>query len=87
SHAGANDLCQECEDIVHLLTKMTKEDAFQEAIRKFLEQECDILPLKLLVPRCRQVLDVALPLVIDYFQSQINPKAICNAVGLCPRGQ
>nr|6VZD_A Chain A, Pulmonary surfactant-associated protein B [Mus musculus]6VZD_B Chain B, Pulmonary surfactant-associated protein B [Mus musculus]6VZD_C Chain C, Pulmonary surfactant-associated protein B [Mus musculus]6VZD_E Chain E, Pulmonary surfactant-associated protein B [Mus musculus] len=87
SHAGANDLCQECEDIVHLLTKMTKEDAFQEAIRKFLEQECDILPLELLVPECRQVLDVYLPLVIDYFQSQINPKAICNHVGLCPRGQ
>ncbi|XP_021047417.1 pulmonary surfactant-associated protein B [Mus pahari] len=86
-HAGANDLCQECEDIVHLLTKMTKEDAFQDTIRKFLEQECDILPLKLLVPRCRQVLDVYLPLVIDYFQSQINPKAICNHVGLCPLGQ
>ncbi|XP_034368359.1 pulmonary surfactant-associated protein B isoform X2 [Arvicanthis niloticus] len=86
-HAGANDLCQECEDIVHLLTKMTKEDTFQDTIRKFLEQECDILPLKLLVPRCRQVLDVYLPLVIDYFQSQINPKAICNHVGLCPLGQ
>ncbi|XP_051059007.1 pulmonary surfactant-associated protein B isoform X2 [Phodopus roborovskii] len=86
-HAGANDLCQECEDIVHLLIKMTKEDAFQDTIRKFLEQECDILPLKLLVPRCRQVLDVYLPLVIDYFQSQINPKAICNHVGLCPLGQ
>lgn len=86
-HAGANDLCQECEDIVHLLTKMTKEDAFQDTIRKFLEQECEILPLKLLVPRCRQVLDVYLPLVIDYFQSQINPKAICSHVGLCPLGQ
>lgn len=43
----------------------------QDTIRKFLEQECDILPLKLLVPRCRQVLDVYLPLVINYFQSQI----------------
>ncbi|XP_076423043.1 pulmonary surfactant-associated protein B isoform X2 [Peromyscus maniculatus bairdii] len=79
-----NDLCQECEDIVHLLIKMTKEDIFQDTIRKFLEQECEILPLKLLVPRCRQVLDVYLPLVVDYFQSQINPKAICNHVGLCP---
>ncbi|CAO2605397.1 Pulmonary surfactant-associated protein B [Lemmus lemmus] len=77
-HVGANDLCQECEDIVHLLIKMTKEDIFQDTIRKFLEQECDILPLKLLVPRCRQVLDVYLPLVIDYFRSQI---------GLCPLGQ
>ncbi|KAK7806600.1 hypothetical protein U0070_017205 [Myodes glareolus] len=86
-HVGANDLCQECEDIVHLLIKMTKEDVFQNTIRKFLEQECDILPLKLLVPRCRKVLDVYLPLVIDYFQSQINPKAICNHVGLCPLGQ
>ncbi|XP_049988829.1 pulmonary surfactant-associated protein B isoform X2 [Alexandromys fortis] len=86
-HAGANDLCQECEDIVHLLIKMTKEDIFQDTIRKFLEQECDILPLKLLVPRCRKVLDVYLPLVIDYFQSQINPKAICKHVGLCPLGQ
>ncbi|XP_005076151.1 pulmonary surfactant-associated protein B isoform X1 [Mesocricetus auratus] len=86
-HVGANDLCQECEDIVQLLIKMTKEDIFQDTIRKFLEQECEILPLKLLVPRCRQVLDVYLPLVIDYFQSQINPKAICNHVGLCPLRQ
>ncbi|XP_051010680.1 pulmonary surfactant-associated protein B isoform X2 [Acomys russatus] len=86
-HVGANDLCQECEDIVHLLTKMAKEDIFQDTVRKFLEQECDILPLKLLVPRCRQVLDVYLPMVIDYFQSQINPKAICSHVGLCPLGQ
>ncbi|XP_059112700.1 pulmonary surfactant-associated protein B isoform X3 [Peromyscus eremicus] len=86
-HAGPNDLCQECEDIVHLLVKMTKEDVFQDTIRKFLEQECEVLPLKLLVPRCRQVLDVYLPLVIDYFQSQINPKAICNHVGLCPLAQ
>ncbi|XP_008838515.1 pulmonary surfactant-associated protein B isoform X2 [Nannospalax galili] len=86
-HVGVDDLCQECEDIVGLLTKMTKEVIFQDTVRKFLEQECDILPLKLLVPRCRQVLDDYLPLVIDYFQSQISPKVICKYVGLCPLGQ
>nr|AIA98491.1 pulmonary surfactant protein B [Sigmodon hispidus] len=86
-HVGANDLWQECEDIVHLLIKMSKEDIFQDTIRKFLKQECDILPLKLLVPSCHQVLDVYLPLVIVYFQSQINPKAICSHVGLCPLSQ
>ncbi|MCQ7855584.1 hypothetical protein NP245_24120, partial [Salmonella enterica] len=36
---------------------------------------------------CRQALDVYLPLIVDYFQSQISPKAICKHVGLCPRGQ
>ncbi|XP_045405957.1 pulmonary surfactant-associated protein B isoform X2 [Lemur catta] len=82
-HVGADDLCQECEDIVHILTKMTKEAIFQNKTQKFLEQECDVLPLKLLVPQCRHVLDVYFPLVIDYFQSQINPKAICEHLSLC----
>lgn len=43
----------------------------QNTLRKFLERECALLPLKLLVPQCRQVLDAYFPLVIDYFQSQI----------------
>nr|XP_004660627.2 pulmonary surfactant-associated protein B [Jaculus jaculus] len=86
-NVGADDLCQECEDIVRILTKISKEAVFQETIQKFLEQECDVLPLKLLVPRCRQVLDVYLPLAIDYIQSQISPNVICKRLGLCPLGQ
>ncbi|XP_066228435.1 pulmonary surfactant-associated protein B [Saccopteryx leptura] len=82
-HAGADDLCQECNDIIRILTKMAKEAVFQDMIRTFLEHECDVLPLKLLVPQCRRVLDTYFPLVIDYFQSQINPKVICGHLGLC----
>lgn len=43
----------------------------QETVRKFMEHECDGLPLKLLVPQCHHVLDVYFPLAIAYFQSQI----------------
>ncbi|XP_016057243.1 PREDICTED: pulmonary surfactant-associated protein B [Miniopterus natalensis] len=86
-HAEADDLCQECNDIVLILTKMTKESVFQDTTRKFLEQECDVLPLKLLVPKCRYMLDIYFPLVIDYFQSQINPRAICKHLGLCRHGR
>ncbi|XP_045049820.2 pulmonary surfactant-associated protein B [Desmodus rotundus] len=86
-HAGADDLCQECNDIINILTKMTKEAIFQDTIRKFLENECDVLPLKLLVPRCRHVVEVYFPLVIDYLQSQINPRAICEHLGLCKPGR
>ncbi|XP_008527489.2 pulmonary surfactant-associated protein B isoform X1 [Equus przewalskii] len=82
-HAGPDDLCQECEDIVRILTNMTKEAIFQDTMRKFLERECDVLPLKLLVPQCHHMLDVYFPVVIDYFQSQINPRAICKYLGLC----
>ncbi|XP_069923970.1 pulmonary surfactant-associated protein B isoform X2 [Oryctolagus cuniculus] len=85
-HVGADDLCQECQDIVNILTKMTKEAIFQDTIRKFLEHECDVLPLKLLVPQCHHVLDVYFPLTITYFQSQINAKAICQHLGLCQPG-
>lgn len=45
--------------------------ASQDTVRKFLEQECDVLPLKLLVPQCRHLLDTYFLVVIDYFQSQI----------------
>ncbi|XP_047602685.1 pulmonary surfactant-associated protein B isoform X3 [Lutra lutra] len=86
-YARADDLCQECEDIVRILTKMTKEAIFQDTVRKFLEQECDVLPLKLLVPQCRHLLDTYFPVVIDYFQSQINPKVICSHLGLCKLGR
>ncbi|XP_017529790.1 pulmonary surfactant-associated protein B isoform X1 [Manis javanica] len=86
-HAGADDLCQECEDIIHILTKMAKEAIFQDTIQTFLEKECDILPLKLFVPQCHHMLDTYFPGVIDYFQSQINPKAICKHLGLCKPGR
>ncbi|KAM4866593.1 pulmonary surfactant-associated protein B [Thomomys bottae] len=86
-HAGADDLCQECEDIVRSLTKVAKEAIFQDTVHKFLEHECDVLPLKLLVPQCHRVLQVYFPLVIDYFQSQISPKTVCRHVGLCQSGQ
>uniref|UniRef100_A0A452SU64 Pulmonary surfactant-associated protein B n=1 Tax=Ursus americanus TaxID=9643 RepID=A0A452SU64_URSAM len=81
-----DDLCQECEDIVRILTKMTKEAIFQDRMRKFLEHECDVLPLKLLVPQCHHLLDTYFPVVVDYFQSQINPKVICKRLGLCRPG-
>ncbi|XP_070335652.1 pulmonary surfactant-associated protein B isoform X1 [Odocoileus virginianus] len=82
-HVEADDLCQECEDISRILTKMAKEAIFQDSVRKFLEQECNVLPLKLLVPQCRHLLDTYFPLIIDHFQSQMNPKFICQHVGLC----
>ncbi|KAM9212126.1 pulmonary surfactant-associated protein B [Dugong dugon] len=82
-HVGADDLCRECEDIVQILTKMTKKAIFQDVIWRFLEHQCDILPLKLLAPRCRHALDLYYPVVINYFQSQTNPKAICEHLGLC----
>ncbi|XP_032034309.1 pulmonary surfactant-associated protein B isoform X1 [Hylobates moloch] len=86
-HVGADDLCQECEDIVHILNKMAKEAIFQDTMRKFLEQECNVLPLKLLMPQCKQVLDDYFPLVIDYFQNQIDSKGICMHLGLCKSQQ
>ena len=45
-------------------------------MRKFLEQECDVLPLKLLVPLCRHLLDTYFPLIIDHFQSQMVRPAL-----------
>ncbi|KAL4693885.1 hypothetical protein H8959_013150 [Pygathrix nigripes] len=86
-HVGADDLCQECEDIVHILNKMAKEAIFQDTMRKFLEQECSVLPLKLFMPQCNQVLDDYFPLVIDYFQNQIDSKGICMHLGLCKSRQ
>ena len=40
-------------------------------MRKFLEQECDVLPLKLLAPLCRHLLDTYFPLIIEHFQSHM----------------
>uniref|UniRef100_A0A8C3VSU9 Surfactant protein B n=1 Tax=Catagonus wagneri TaxID=51154 RepID=A0A8C3VSU9_9CETA len=49
----------------------------------FLEEECDILPVKLLVPQCHHLLDTYFPLVADRFQSEMNLKALCKHMGLC----
>ncbi|KAG8512964.1 Pulmonary surfactant-associated protein B [Galemys pyrenaicus] len=78
-----DDLCQECETIIPLLIKMTKEVIFQDTMRQFLERECDNLPLKLLMPQCHRILDFYFPVVISYFQDHMNTKAICDHLGLC----
>lgn len=46
-------------------------------MQKLLERQCRALSLKLLVPQCQRVLAAYLPLVIDYFQSQIVRAPTC----------
>ncbi|XP_055975089.1 pulmonary surfactant-associated protein B [Sorex fumeus] len=82
-HAGSDELCLECKALVPILIKMAKEAIFQNKMRKFLENECDQLPLKLLVPQCHHLLDFYFPMVISYFQNHINPQAICEHLDLC----
>uniref|UniRef100_A0A8C0DLQ4 Pulmonary surfactant-associated protein B n=1 Tax=Balaenoptera musculus TaxID=9771 RepID=A0A8C0DLQ4_BALMU len=84
-HVEADDLCQECEDITYVLTKMAKEVISQGTIRELLEHECDIFPLKLLGSQCHRMLDTYFPLVIHHFQNQMSPKATCEHLGLCKR--
>ncbi|XP_007104838.1 pulmonary surfactant-associated protein B [Physeter macrocephalus] len=86
-HVEADDLCQECVDITHILTEMAKEVVSQGTIRKFLEHECDIFPLKLLGSQCHHMLDTYFSLVVHHFQSQMSPKATCEHLGLCKRRQ
>ena len=50
-------------------------------MRKFLEQECDVLPLKLLVPQCRHLLDTYFPLIVDHFQSRmVRPANLASSL-------
>ncbi|XP_072493058.1 pulmonary surfactant-associated protein B isoform X2 [Notamacropus eugenii] len=81
-HVNQDDLCQECEDIVTILIKMAKDRLFKKTIDHFLEEECSKLPLKLMVPNCKHLVDQYLSLLITHFQGQI-PKSICRSLGLC----
>ncbi|XP_020825197.1 pulmonary surfactant-associated protein B isoform X2 [Phascolarctos cinereus] len=80
--ANADDLCQECQGILTILTKMAKETLFKKTIQHFLEEECSKLPVKLMVPNCQHIVDEYLSLLITHFQGQI-PKRICGSLGLC----
>ncbi|KAI4547120.1 hypothetical protein MG293_003675, partial [Ovis ammon polii] len=68
-HAEAVSTIQGCRETKGLRSSLWP--ASQDTVRKFLEQECDVLPLKLLVPQCRHLLDTYFPLIIDHFQSQM----------------
>ncbi|XP_031805646.1 pulmonary surfactant-associated protein B [Sarcophilus harrisii] len=81
-HANEDDLCQECQDIMTILTKMAKETIFKKTIKNFLEEECSKLLMKLMVPSCQRMVDEYLSLLITHFQGQI-PKRICGSLGLC----
>uniref|UniRef100_A0A4X2KSD8 Pulmonary surfactant-associated protein B n=1 Tax=Vombatus ursinus TaxID=29139 RepID=A0A4X2KSD8_VOMUR len=80
--ANADDLCQECEGIVTILTKMAKETLFKKTIQHFLEEECSKFPVRLMIPNCQHIVDEYLSLLITHFQGQI-PKRICRSLGLC----
>ncbi|XP_074052686.1 pulmonary surfactant-associated protein B [Macrotis lagotis] len=81
-HANADDICQECEDIMTILTKMAKEAFFKKTIKHFLEEECSKLPVKLMVPNCQRLVDEYLATFISHFQEKI-PKRVCGSLGLC----
>ncbi|XP_043846040.1 pulmonary surfactant-associated protein B [Dromiciops gliroides] len=81
-YADTGDLCQECEDIMTILTKVVKEAFFKKTIQRFLEEECSKLPIKLMIPNCQHIVDEYLSLLISHFQGQI-PNKVCGSLGLC----
>ncbi|XP_007477831.2 pulmonary surfactant-associated protein B [Monodelphis domestica] len=81
-HASADDLCQECEDIVTILTKKAKEVIFKKTIQHFLEEECSKFPLKIMFSNCQLVMEEYLSNLLQHYQGQL-PNKICGSLGLC----
>ncbi|CAG4949127.1 unnamed protein product [Colias eurytheme] len=79
---SSNALCSFCQYFLHYLQVELSDDNTEEAIKKAVEQSCDVLPQSI-NSECRQFVTEYGPAVIALLVQEIDPASVCPALGLC----
>uniref|UniRef100_A0A4W5JP76 Surfactant protein Ba n=1 Tax=Hucho hucho TaxID=62062 RepID=A0A4W5JP76_9TELE len=77
------DSCQDCTQIIELLTDLLFNPDMQIKIRSKLEKLCDHMPGPAAPKLCREQVDKNLPLSITFLTSFVTPAQVCSVLGLC----
>ncbi|XP_029566469.1 prosaposin [Salmo trutta] len=77
------DSCQDCAQIIELLTALLSNPDMQTKIRSELEKLCDHMPGPAAPKLCQEQVDKNLPLSFTFLTSFVNPAQVCSVLGLC----
>ncbi|XP_038826072.1 prosaposin-like [Salvelinus namaycush] len=77
------DSCQDCAQIIELLTALLSNPDMQTKIRSELEKLCDHMPGPAAPKLCQEQVDKNLPLSFTFLTSFVKPAQVCSVLGLC----
>lgn len=77
-------VCSFCQYFLHYIQVELSDDNTEEAIKKAVEEACDVLPASI-DDQCRQFVSQYGPAVIALLVQEIDPASVCPALGLCPK--
>ncbi|XP_048474708.1 pulmonary surfactant-associated protein B isoform X2 [Rhincodon typus] len=84
SQAKANDdICDLCKRFMGVVADMVKDKTVQDAVQKVLHQGCNLIPIKQFADKCNDLVDTYLQIIIDLLEKEVEPDALCAALGLC----
>ncbi|XP_061449344.1 pulmonary surfactant-associated protein B [Rhineura floridana] len=83
NHANNEDICADCKEVVTILIRIAKESTLKTCIQKYLDDECDTIPLQTLIPSCQELVDTLYSRFITALEEQINPSTVCAKLSLC----
>ncbi|XP_035668816.1 prosaposin-like isoform X1 [Branchiostoma floridae] len=79
-------VCDTCEEVVGLARLVVSLNATEEEILEVLENACTVLP-DALKDTCKTLVETYGPEVIQLLKSELDPKAVCQALKLCQEGK
>ncbi|KAI8797151.1 proactivator polypeptide, partial [Biomphalaria glabrata] len=83
SSSPPNDgLCDLCKYVVTYIDTFLKENATENEIEEILDKVCQILPPSLL-QNCTGLVQKYGPLIVQLLLQELDPTAVCTAIGLC----
>ncbi|XP_047529993.1 uncharacterized protein LOC125066118 [Vanessa atalanta] len=80
----ADAWCSFCQYFLHYVQVELSDDNNEEAIKKAVEEACDVLPQSI-NDECRQFVTQYGPAVIALLVQEIDPASVCPALGLCAK--
>lgn len=81
--APGGEICNLCKKVFDEVETLVKNPDFQNAIKKFLEQGCQILPEK---QKCIDAVDANVDKLLACIEKKLQGDVACPALHLCPAG-
>ncbi|XP_032515377.2 uncharacterized protein LOC116768698 [Danaus plexippus] len=83
---GNTEICTFCQYFLHYIQVELSDENTEEAIKKVVENACDVLP-NAIDSTCRQFVSQYGAAVIALLVQEMDPAEVCPTLGLCPKSK
>uniref|UniRef100_A0A8D3BW59 Prosaposin n=1 Tax=Scophthalmus maximus TaxID=52904 RepID=A0A8D3BW59_SCOMX len=79
--------CDLCKEVLMVVEQILKDNATEGEVLGYLEKACQLIPDKSLTAECKEMVDDYYPILMGIITGELDPSAVCGALGLCTSQQ